>query len=132
MAAERDRLQIQVHNVHKVYLTAGINMDENALIAFLNAFIQTDYAAPITSASAFYQTILKDGILLHNQSYTNLLVQAYMGRYFLLSGEHIVVSLANNSINRRELYQEIRHTLLEMMLMVAMGTLAFVLVRDTT
>ena len=107
-------------------------MDDNALIASLNAFIQTENAAPITSASAFYQTVLKDSILLHNQSYTDLLVQAYIGRYFLRSGEHMVVSLANKRINRRELYQEIRHTLLEMMLMVAMGTLAFVLVRDTT
>jgi hypothetical protein len=44
----------------------------------------------------------------------------------------MVVSLANKRINRRELYPEIRHTLLEMMLVVAMGTLAYVLVRLDT
>jgi tetratricopeptide (TPR) repeat protein len=40
------------------------------------------------------------------------------------------VSLANKRINRREMYPEIRHTLLEMMLVVAMATLAYVLVSD--
>ena len=44
----------------------------------------------------------------------------------------MVVSLANRRIHRRELYPEMRHTLLEMMLVVAIATLAFVLVRDSS
>jgi hypothetical protein len=40
-----------------------------------------------------------------------------------------MVSLANHRVTRREMYPEIRHTLLEMMLVVAMATLAFVLVK---
>ena len=104
-------------------------MDENSLIAALNAHLNTEDLTPITAASSFFQTILRDSLTLHNQSQADLLVQAYIGRYFLRSGERVVVSLANKRINRRELYPEIKHTLLEMMLVVAMGTLAYALVR---
>jgi hypothetical protein len=104
-------------------------MDETSLIDSLNMHLTTEDSTPITAGSTFFQTALKDSILLHNQSQADLLVQAYIGRYFLRSGERMVVSLANKRINRRELYPEIRHTLLEMMLVVAMGTLAYVLVR---
>jgi hypothetical protein len=104
-------------------------MDEMSLINSLNAYLSTEDSTPITPASSFFQTTLRDSIALHNQSYTDLLVQAYVGRYFMRSGERMVVSLANKRINRREMYPEIRHTLLEMMLVVAMATLAYVLVR---
>ena len=104
-------------------------MDELSLIGSLNDHLLTEDSTPITQASSFFQTILRDSILLHNQSQTDLLVQAYIGRYFMRSGERIVVSLANKRINRREIFPEIRHTLLEMMLVVAMGTLAYVLIR---
>lgn len=108
-------------------------MDEDNLIDSLNTYMSTEDSTPITSASTFFQTTLRDSIILHNQSQADLLVQAYIGRYFLRSGERMVVSLANKRLNRRELYPEIKHTLLEMMLVVAMGTLAYVLVRlDTT
>lgn len=107
-------------------------MDETSLIDSLNMHLSTEDSTPITSASAYFQSTLKDSILLHNQSQADLLVQAYIGRYFMRSGERVVVSLANKRINRRELYPEIKHTLLEMMLVVAMGTLAYVLVRLDT
>jgi hypothetical protein len=107
-------------------------MDESGLVDSLNMHLSTEDSTPITAASAFFQSALKDSILLHNQSQADLLVQAYIGRYFLRSGERVVVSLANKRITRRELYPEIRHTLLEMMLVVAMGTLAYVLVRLDT
>ena len=108
------------------------SMDDLALIEALNGHLLTEDSTPITSASSFYQGVLKDSIMLHNQSQAELLVQAYIGRFFLRSGERMVVSLANKRINRRELYPEIRHTLLEMMLVVAMGTIAYVLVRLDT
>ena len=104
-------------------------MDENSLIDALNTHLTTEDLTPITAMSSFFQTILRDSLILHNQSQADLLVQAYIGRYFLRSGERVVVSLANKRINRRELYPEIKHTLLEMMLVVAMGTLAYALVR---
>ena len=104
-------------------------MDDSELIHSLNGYLLTEDATPITSASSFFQTVLRDTIVLHNQSQTDLLVQAYIGRFFLRSGERMVVSLANKRINRREMYPEIRHTLLEMMLVVAIGTIAYVLVR---
>lgn len=104
-------------------------MDETALINSLNAHLSTEDSTPITAASSFFQSNLRDSVALHNQSYSDLLVQAYVGRYFMRSGERMVVSLANKRINRREMYPEIRHTLLEMMLVVAMATLAYVLVR---
>jgi hypothetical protein len=107
-------------------------MDEESLITSLNTYLSTEDSNPITPVSSFFQTNLKHSILLHNQSQADLLVQAYIGRYFMRSGERMVVSLANKRINRRELYPEIRHTLLEMMLVVAMGTLAYVLVRLDT
>ena len=106
-------------------------MDDDSLINSLNQFLITEDSTPITAASSFFQNALKESILLHNQSYTDILVQAYIGRYFLRSGEQMVVSLANRRIHRRELYPEMRHTLLEMMLVVAIATLAFVLVRDS-
>lgn len=104
-------------------------MDDGALIDSLNSHLATEDSTPITQASTFFQSTLKDSIMLHNQSYADLLVQAYVGRFFLRSGERMVVSLANRRISRRELYPEIRHTLLEMMLVVAMATLAYVLVK---
>ena len=107
-------------------------MDELGLIDSLNMHLSTEDSTPITAMSAYFQSALKDSILLHNQSQADLLVQAYIGRYFLRSGERVVVSLANKRVTRRELYPEVRHTLLEMMLVVAMGTLAYVLVRLDT
>ena len=107
-------------------------MDDRALINALNGHLLTEDSTPVTSASSFFQGVLKDSILLHNQSQADLLVQAYIGRFFMRSGERVVVSLAHKRINRREMYPEIRHTLLEMMLVVAMGTIAYVLVRLDT
>ena len=107
-------------------------MDELGLIDSLNMHLSTEDSTPITAMSGYFQSALKDSILLHNQSQADLLVQAYIGRYFLRSGERVVVSLANKRVTRRELYPEVRHTLLEMMLVVAMGTLAYVLVRLDT
>jgi hypothetical protein len=107
-------------------------MDESSLVNSLNTHLSTEDATPITAASAFFQSVLKDSLRLHNQSQADLLVQAYIGRYFLRSGERVVVSLANRRVTRKELYPEVRNTLLEMMLLVAMGTLAYVLVRSDT
>jgi uncharacterized protein involved in response to NO len=104
-------------------------MDEAALIASLNAYLTTEDSMPITAQSSFFQSALRDSIFLHNQSQADLLVQAYIGRYFLRSGERVVVSLANKRVNRREMYPEIRNTLSEMMILVAMATLAYVLVK---
>ena len=78
-------------------------MDDDSLINSLNQFLITEDSTPITAASSFFQNALKESILLHNQSYTDILVQAYIGRYFLRSGEQMVVSLANRRIHRREL-----------------------------
>ena len=104
-------------------------MDDESLANALNRYVNTEDSIPITQYSSFYLSTLRDSILLHNQSQAELLVQAYVGRYFLRSGEQLVVSLANKRINRREMYPEIRRTLLEMMLVVSIATLAFVLVR---
>jgi len=104
-------------------------MDDSSLLDSLNQHVTTEDSTPITYASSFFQGGLKDSLLLHNQSQADLLVQAYIGRYFLRSGERVVVSLANKRVNRREMYPEIRHTLLEMMLVAAMATLAYVLVK---
>ena len=104
-------------------------MDDSSLLDSLNQHVTTEDSTPITYASSFFQGVLKDSLLLHNQSQADLLVQAYIGRYFLRSGERTVVSLANKRVNRREMYPEIRHTLLEMMLVAAMATLAYVLVK---
>lgn len=104
-------------------------MDDVMLLEALNEHLVTEDNIPITAASSFFQGVLKDSITLHNQSQADLLVQAYIGRFFLRSGERMVVSLANKRINRREMFPEIKHTLLEMMLVVAMGTLAYVLVK---
>jgi hypothetical protein len=104
-------------------------MDDASLASALNAYVGTEDSTPITPFTSFYVSTLRDSILLHNQSQAELLVQAYVGRYFLRSGERLVVSLANKRIKRREMYPEIRHTLLEMMLVVSIATLAYVLVR---
>lgn len=104
-------------------------MDESSLVDSLNTYLITEDATPITPMSSFFQTVLKDSLLLHNQSQTDLLVQAYIGRYFLRSGERVVVSLANRRIKRKEVFLEAKHTLLEMMLVVVTATLAYVLVR---
>ena len=104
-------------------------MDDLSLVSALNSYVSTEDSIPVTQFSSYYLSTLRDSILLHNQSQSELLVQAYIGRYFLRSGERLVVSLANKRVNRREMYPEIRHTLLEMMLVVSIATLAYILVR---
>ena len=115
--------------VLKNHIEFNLFMDDESLANALNRYVNTEGSIPITQYSSFYLSTLRDSILLHNQSQAELLVQAYVGRYFMRSGEQLVVSLANKRINRRELYPEIRRTLLEMMLVVSVATLAFVLVR---
>ena len=107
-------------------------MDDETLVTALNLYVNTEDLTPITPFSSFYLTTLRDSILLHNQSQASLLVQAYVGRYFLRSGEQLVVSLANKRINRREMYPAIRNTLLEMMLVLSIATLAYILVRASS
>jgi hypothetical protein len=104
-------------------------MDDISLSSALNLYVSTEDSTPITPFSSFYLSTLSDSIILHNQSQAELLVQAYVGRYFLRSGERLVVSLAHKRVNRREMYPEIRHTLLEMMLVVSIATLAYILIR---
>lgn len=104
-------------------------MDDSELLNSLNTYIATEDRTPVTAASAFYTGMLRDSILLHNNSQAELMVQAFIGRYFIRSGERVIVSLANKRMARREIYPEIKHTLLEMMLVVAMATLAYVLVK---
>jgi hypothetical protein len=104
-------------------------MDDAAVASALNLYVDTEDATLVTPFSTYYMSTLRDSILLHNQSHAELLVQAYVGRYFMRSGERLVVSLANRRVKRREIYPEIRHTLLEMMLVVSIATLAYILVR---
>jgi hypothetical protein len=107
-------------------------MDDSEILDTLNAYITTEDNTPVTFASSFYNNMLHDSIVLHNQSQAELMVQAFIGRYLIRSGEKVVVSLANKRMSRRESYPEIRHTMLEMMLVVAMATLAYVLVKLNT
>jgi len=104
-------------------------MDETELITALNQYMATEDGTMITSESTFYKLTLMDSVLLHNASYPELLVQAFIGRFLQRSGEKLVVSLANHKMRRREMYQEVKHTFLEMMLVVALTTLAFVLLK---
>jgi hypothetical protein len=104
-------------------------MDDNEIISSLNEYITTEDNTPVTIASTVYQSMIRDSIMLHNHSQAELLVQAFIGRYFIRSGERVVVSLANKRMARREMYPEIRHTLLEMMLVMAMATLGYVLAK---
>jgi hypothetical protein len=107
-------------------------MDDTEILSSLNSYILTEDSTPITMASGFYNGLMRESIILHNQSQAELMVQAFIGRYFIRSGERVMVSLANKRMSRRENYSEIRHTLLEMMLVVAMATLAYVLVKLNT
>ena len=104
-------------------------MDDTEILSSLNQYVATEDSTPVTYASSFYQTMLRDSIMLHNHSHSELLVQAFIGRYFIRSGERVMVSLANKRMSRREMYPEIKHTMLEMMLVMAMATLGYVLVK---
>ena len=107
-------------------------MDDDNVLNYLNAYVTTEVGTPVTTASSFYTGMLRDSILLHNNSQAELMVQAFIGRYFIRSGERVIVSLANKRMARREIYPEVKHTLLEMMLVVAMATLAYVLAKLNT
>ena len=84
----------------------------------------TEDSTPVTVASSFFQTALRESLLLHNQSQADLIVQGLQAATFwpkiLGSGERLVVSLADKHIT---------HTLLEMMLVVAMTTLAYLVAK---
>ena len=99
------------------------------VIAALNKYMPTEDNTPITRHSLFYRNTLWEEIVRQNQTHAELIVQAYIGRVLMQSGERLVASLAHGRLNRRELYPEVRHTLLEMMLVVAMATLAYVLLK---
>jgi len=104
-------------------------MDDAALVAALNRYIPTEDQSPITALSPLYRDTLRDELVSENATYADLLVQAYVGRILMRGGERLVASLAHGRLRRRELSKEVRHTLLEMMLVVAMATLAYVLVK---
>jgi len=104
-------------------------MDDAALVAALNRYIPTEDQSPITALSPLYRDTLRDELVSDNATYADLLVQAYVGRILMRGGERLVASLAHGRLRRRELSKEVRHTLLEMMLVVAMATLAYVLVK---
>ena len=104
-------------------------MDDAALVAALNRYIPTEDQSPITALSPLYHDTLRDELVSENATYADLLVQAYVGRILMRGGERLVASLAHGRLRRRELSKEVRHTLLEMMLVVAMATLAYVLVK---
>jgi hypothetical protein len=99
------------------------------LIPILNEYFSTEDGTIIVPESGFYRSTLLDSIVLHNVSQAELMVQAYIGRFLYRSGERLIVSLANHKMRRREIYKEVRHTLLEMMLVIALTTLAFVLLK---
>lgn len=101
--------------------------DDEAILESLNHYVITEDGTPILQESLFYKNILRSSLMMHNQSLADVAVQAYIGRYFIQSGERLMVSLANKRLRKRELYSEVRHTLLEMMLTVAVVTLAYVL-----
>ena len=106
-----------------------MSADEFDVLMALNRYIPTEDHSPITNYSPFFRTTLMDSITLHNHTYGELLVQAYVGRTLMNSGERLVASLAHGRLRRRELLPQVRHTLLEMMLVVAMATLAYVLLK---
>jgi hypothetical protein len=60
-----------------------------------------------------------------------MMVQAYVGRYFLGAGERLVLSAVTGRLSPRQIYTDIRETMLQVMLMVAIATLAFILVLVT-
>ena len=101
--------------------------DDIAILESVNRYILTEDNTPILQESLFYSSVLRNSLLMHNQSYANVAVQAYIGRYFIQSGERVIVSLANKRLRKKDMYSEVRHTLLEMMLTVAIVTLAYVL-----
>ena len=102
---------------------------DDELVPILNQYFTTEDGTIIVQESGFYRNTLLDSIVLHNVSQAELMVQAYIGRFMYRSGERLIVSLANHKMRRREIYKEVRHTLLEMMLVVALTTLAFVLLK---
>jgi len=104
-------------------------MDDAALVAALNRYIPTEDQSPITALSPLFRDTLRAELAGENITYADLLVQAYVGRILMRGGERLVASLAHGRLRRRELSKEVRHTLLEMMLVVAMATLAYVLVK---
>ena len=104
-------------------------MDDAALVDACNLHMTTEDGTPITTASSFFQAVLKNNVLLHNHSQAEILVQAFVGRYLMHSGEKMVISLANKRVKRREHSTQIQNTLLEMMLVVTIVTMAYVLVK---
>jgi len=103
--------------------------DDFDVLMALNRYIPTEDNSPITIYSPYFRSTLRESIVLHNLTYGELLVQAYVGRMLMNSGERLVASLAHGRLRRWELVPEVRHTLLEMMLVVAMATLAYVLLK---
>ena len=106
-----------------------MDSDSLDLITALNKFVPTEDNAPITYNSPFFRGTLWNEVVRHNQTNAEILVQAYIGRMFMDSGERLIASLAHGRLRRRELLPRVRHTLLEMMLVVAMATLAYVLLK---
>lgn len=103
--------------------------DASQLLDALNRHMRTEDGTEITAYSSYYTGFIRDDIVNHNQSMADLAVQAFVGRFLMQAGERVVVSLANRHIKRREMYPEVKRTLLEVALLVAMFTLGYVLLR---
>jgi hypothetical protein len=95
----------------------------------LNKYLPTEDNTPITPFSPYFRSTLWSDVMNHNQTQADIVVQAFIGRMLMNSGERLVASLAHGRLRRRELVPHVRHTLLEMMLVVAMATLAYVLLK---
>ena len=54
-------------------------MDETELITALNQYLATEDGTMITTESNFYKLTLMNSVMLHNASYPELLVQAFIG-----------------------------------------------------
>ena len=107
----------------------GVRMDALDVVNALNRYVPTEDSAPITVITPYFSNTLWHDVIEHNQTQAELVVQAFVGRMLMSSGEQLVASLAHGRLRRRELVSHVRHTLLEMMLVVAMATLAYVLLK---
>jgi hypothetical protein len=104
-------------------------MEALDVVNALNRYVPTEDSTPITPLSPYFRSTLWHDVAEHNQTQADIVVQAFIGRMLMSSGEQLIASLAHGRLRRRELVPHVRHTLLEMMLVVAMATLAYVLLK---
>jgi hypothetical protein len=108
----------------------SFNITDADMLMFANSFneyITTDDGSVVTASTPMLRRVVYDIAVNNVKSRYDLLMQAYVGRFLISSGEKVYASLVDRRMKKKDAYSSIRYVLLEIMLSITVAALIFVL-----